>query len=46
VAHEYRLLMNRLESDANTQAVDSLINYETVKYFGNEPRSWSASTAP
>ncbi len=32
----FRHEMNRLESEANTQAVDSLINYETVKYFGNE----------
>jgi len=28
--------MNQLESAASSQAVDSLINYETVKYFGNE----------
>lgn len=28
--------MNRLDSHANTRAVDSLLNYETVKYFGNE----------
>lgn len=27
---------NRLNSQANTRAVDSLLNYETVKYFGNE----------
>lgn len=33
---EYRLQMNRQESQANSQAVDSLMNYETVKYFGNE----------
>jgi ATP-binding cassette subfamily B protein len=33
---EYRLAMNRLESQANNEAVESLINYETVKYFGNE----------
>jgi ABC-type transport system involved in Fe-S cluster assembly fused permease/ATPase subunit len=33
---DYRHQMNRLDSQANTQAVDSLINYETVKYFGNE----------
>ncbi|EXJ16488.1 ABCB family ABC transporter ATP-binding protein/permease [Imhoffiella purpurea] len=33
---EYRHRMNRLDSQANTQAFDSLINYETVKYFGNE----------
>ncbi|HEV2332143.1 MAG TPA: ABC transporter transmembrane domain-containing protein, partial [Gammaproteobacteria bacterium] len=29
-------LMNELDSKANTRAIDSLINYETVKYFGNE----------
>ncbi len=28
--------MNSLDSRANTRAVDSLLNYETVKYFGNE----------
>ena len=33
---EYRHAMNRLDSQANTQAIDSLINYETVKYFNNE----------
>lgn len=27
---------NRLSSRANTRAIDSLLNYETVKYFGNE----------
>lgn len=32
----YRHAMNALESQANNQAVDSLVNYETVKYFGNE----------
>lgn len=32
----YRHTMNRLDSEANTQAFDSLINYETVKYFNNE----------
>ncbi|SEH04539.1 ABCB family ABC transporter ATP-binding protein/permease [Candidatus Venteria ishoeyi] len=32
----FRHQMNALESEANNQAVDSLINYETVKYFGNE----------
>ncbi|MDP3669347.1 MAG: ABC transporter ATP-binding protein/permease [Telluria sp.] len=31
-----RRTMNDLDSKANTKAVDSLINYETVKYFGNE----------
>jgi ATP-binding cassette subfamily B protein len=34
---DYRHGMNRLDSRANAQAIDSLINYETVKYFGNEP---------
>jgi len=33
---EHRHLMNRLESQAGNEALDSLINYETVKYFGNE----------
>ena len=33
---EYRHEMNRLDSGANTYAIDSLINYETVKYFNNE----------
>ncbi len=33
---EYRLEANRQESSANNQAFDALINYETVKYFGNE----------
>jgi len=32
----YRLAMNRYESQANNEAIESLINYETVKYFGNE----------
>jgi ABC-type transport system involved in Fe-S cluster assembly fused permease/ATPase subunit len=33
---KFRVSMNRFDSEANTQAVDSLLNYETVKYFGNE----------
>jgi ATP-binding cassette, subfamily B, heavy metal transporter len=33
---KYRREMNETDSDANTKAVDSLLNYETVKYFGNE----------
>ena len=33
---KYRVTMNASDSRANTQAIDSLINYETVKYFGNE----------
>lgn len=28
--------MNELDSKANQRAIDSLINFETVKYFGNE----------
>lgn len=28
--------MNRQDEAANTKAIDSLLNYETVKYFGNE----------
>jgi len=31
-----RRTMNESDSDANTKAVDSLLNYETVKYFNNE----------
>ena len=32
----FRHTMNRLDSEANGQAVDGLLNYETVKYFNNE----------
>ena len=32
----FRRVMNDMDSKANTRAIDSLINYETVKYFGNE----------
>lgn len=32
----FRHKMNALDSESNGQAVDSLINYETVKYFNNE----------
>ncbi len=32
----YRRKMNDLDSKANTRAIDSLLNYETVKYFNNE----------
>ncbi len=32
----FRRVMNEAESDASGKAVDSLLNYETVKYFGNE----------
>jgi ATP-binding cassette subfamily B protein len=33
---KYRRQMNETDSERNTKAVDSLLNYETVKYFGNE----------
>ena len=32
----FRRAMNELDSRANTRAIDSLLNYETVKYFNNE----------
>ncbi len=32
----HRRRMNDMDSKANTKAIDSLLNYETVKYFGNE----------
>lgn len=34
---KFRVEMNQADSTANSTAIDSLINYETVKYFGNEP---------
>ncbi|MAU42076.1 MAG: metal ABC transporter permease [Kordiimonas sp.] len=33
---KYRREMNREDNEANTKAIDSLINFETVKYFNNE----------
>ena len=33
---QHRRTMNEMDSKANTRAIDSLLNYETVKYFGNE----------
>jgi len=35
-----RRTMNEMDSSANTKAIDSLLNYETVKYFNNE--GWEA----
>ena len=32
----YRRTMNDMDSKANQKAIDSLLNFETVKYFGNE----------
>jgi len=29
--------MNEADTEANAKAIDSLLNFETVKYFGNEP---------
>ncbi len=37
---KYRRRMNETDQQANTRAIDSLLNYETVKYFGNE--EWEA----
>ncbi len=33
---KFRRTMNEMDSKANTRAIDSLLNYETVKYFSNE----------
>jgi ATP-binding cassette, subfamily B, heavy metal transporter len=45
VATEWRIgirrSMNESDTDANTKAIDSLLNYETVKYFGAEERERS-----
>ena len=35
---EIRRDMNESDNDATSKAVDSLLNFETVKYFGNEQR--------
>lgn len=37
---KFRHRMNSEESQANTKAIDSLLNYETVKYFGNEEHEY------
>jgi ATP-binding cassette subfamily B protein len=40
-----RRLVNDTDSAANTQAIDSLLNYETVKYFNNEDyEAWRYDT--
>jgi len=44
----FRREMNQNDTDANTKAVDSLLNFETVKYFNNEKhetRRYDASMA-
>jgi ATP-binding cassette subfamily B protein len=33
---KFRREMNERDTEANAKAIDSLLNYETVKYFGNE----------
>ena len=33
---QFRKAMNELDSSAHSRAIDSLLNYETVKYFNNE----------
>ncbi len=42
---QFRHEMNRLDSLASGRAVDSLLNYETVKYFNNEKREIAAYDA-
>ena len=37
-----RRKMNESDTDANTKAIDSLLNYETVKYFSAEEREAAA----
>ena len=36
LAHLIRREMNKSDTEANTKAINSLLNYETVKYFNNE----------
>ena len=33
---KFRRTMNEMDNEASTKAIDSLLNFETVKYFGNE----------
>lgn len=33
---KFRRIMNETDNEAQTKAIDSLLNFETVKYFGNE----------
>src|SRR5450756_2667900 len=41
-----RRRMNDSDTDANIKAIDSLLNYETVKYFSAEPVSYTHLTLP
>ena len=34
--NEFRRKMNQADNDVNTKMIDSLLNFETVKYFNNE----------
>jgi ABC-type transport system involved in Fe-S cluster assembly fused permease/ATPase subunit len=36
---------NEIDSAANSRAIDSLLNYETVKYFNNEDYEARATTS-
>ncbi len=38
---KFRKSMNESDSEANTKAIDSLLNYETVKYFVNEEHEYN-----
>ena len=37
---KFRREMNETDQEANTKAIDSLLNFETVKYFGNEQHEY------
>lgn len=37
---KFRRVMNERDTEANTKAIDSLLNYETVKYFVNEEHEY------
>ncbi|MDH3976073.1 MAG: ABC transporter ATP-binding protein/permease [Deltaproteobacteria bacterium] len=37
---KFRRKMNEKDTEANTKSIDSLLNYETVKYFGNEEHEY------
>ena len=37
---KFRQKMNEMDTEANTKSIDSLINYETVKYFCNETHEY------
>lgn len=38
---KFRREMNKKDTQANSKAIDSLLNYETVKYFNNEDHEYS-----